>query len=58
VGDEDPSDGDFGGSLDVLGKPSAATVPAEGSLHHPATWLKDEAFRDVGPFEDFDGPLA
>jgi hypothetical protein len=46
------------GAVEVLCEASISVQPGEGPLDHPAAREHDEAFGDIGPFDDLDGPFA
>src|SRR3979411_2376122 len=58
VGDQEPSLGAGGGSLEVLGEAAVASEPGEGALDHPALWLWLECPDLLGSGDDLDRPPA
>ena len=58
IGDEDPGLGACDGFLEVLGGPSAAAEPGEGSLHDRSTRQDLEALGLIRTLDDLNRPLA
>ena len=56
MGEEAPCLGAFDGFLPILGEPSAAPEPGEGTLEDPAAWQNLKAFCHIGTFDDLDRP--
>ena len=56
MGDEDPSNGAFDGSLEVLGEPATSVEPGKGSLDDPSTRQNLEAPGGIGSFDDLKSP--
>ena len=46
------------GCLEVLCEAAVAVEPSEGAFDDPSAGQQDEAFRNVGSFDDFDCPVA
>ena len=44
--------------FEVLGETPVSVEPCQRSLDDPAPGQHDEAFRGIGPLDDFDGPFA
>jgi hypothetical protein len=58
IGGEDPGNGTFDRSLEVLGEAAASTDPGESALDDPAALDKNEAFGVIGSLDDLDRPVA
>jgi hypothetical protein len=58
VGKEEPCNGAFDGSFEVLGKTPASPEPCECSLDDPAPGQELEALYACRSLDDLDGPFA